>query len=551
MSSHCAVTCSSYYLSQCLSSYVTRGKNTVNIGLCVLTCYDISVIIDIDLTLESVLLAIGGNDLVNDSDHYASIVGEYFGIETNILNDADIRISDLLAILDPSYEGDEYSNEVLENVDKEAYVNAIKEADIISLDLGADEIVSFVVNQVLAYIYDNYGDEVNRYVAEQADFSFILAEHKAYDMNWASLSEIVGEEQLDEALAIIEKVLAFADVPTEIELADYFKVDAFDLVSYAGECCLYAVINYMYGYSRAIDAIHSINEDAEVMILSSLNALDGLMFSIAGNDIDLGVIADALVLAMDACAISYAYNTPNTYYVYVGEAETISTIDGIVNIFDFINVEGIEEGTLVSFTDISFGATAFGHEYIAEQILKAINSEIPCHHFYDGCEDADCNECGFVREAGKHDFSNCTDKTCSNCSYVREAGAHVYDGCFDAECNLCHAERIPGHTYSEVCSEECEICGFVRTSEHSFGEWITTKEATRKESGEKERTCSVCGKTETAIIDAIGGLSAGAVVGIAGGAVVTAGCGTFSIVWFVIKKKTFADLVGVFKNFAK
>ncbi|MBE6689858.1 MAG: hypothetical protein E7590_01070 [Ruminococcaceae bacterium] len=44
------------------------------------------------------------------------------------------------------------------------------------------------------------------------------------------------------------------------------------------------------------------------------------------------------------------------------------------------------------------------------------------------------------------------------------------------------------------------------------------------------------------------GLGAGAIVGIVIGSVAVAGIGGFAIFWFVIKKKSFADLIAVFKK---
>ena len=44
------------------------------------------------------------------------------------------------------------------------------------------------------------------------------------------------------------------------------------------------------------------------------------------------------------------------------------------------------------------------------------------------------------------------------------------------------------------------------------------------------------------------GLGAGASVGIVAGSVVAVGIGGFAIFWFVIKKKSFADLIAVFKK---
>ena len=45
-----------------------------------------------------------------------------------------------------------------------------------------------------------------------------------------------------------------------------------------------------------------------------------------------------------------------------------------------------------------------------------------------------------------------------------------------------------------------------------------------------------------------GGLGAGAIVGIACGSVAVVGIGGFALFWFVIKKKSFADLIAVFKK---
>ncbi|MBR3870450.1 MAG: InlB B-repeat-containing protein, partial [Clostridia bacterium] len=45
-----------------------------------------------------------------------------------------------------------------------------------------------------------------------------------------------------------------------------------------------------------------------------------------------------------------------------------------------------------------------------------------------------------------------------------------------------------------------------------------------------------------------GGLSGGAIAGIVIGSVAVVGLGGFSLLWFVIKKKSFADLIAVFKK---
>lgn len=51
---------------------------------------------------------------------------------------------------------------------------------------------------------------------------------------------------------------------------------------------------------------------------------------------------------------------------------------------------------------------------------------------------------------------------------------------------------------------ECSCGDKSDTAAHSFGEWTQTKTATATENGSKERTCSVCGYKETAVITATG-----------------------------------------------
>lgn len=95
---------------------------------------------------------------------------------------------------------------------------------------------------------------------------------------------------------------------------------------------------------------------------------------------------------------------------------------------------------------------------------------------------------------------------------------------------------------------------------HAFGDWTITVKPEVRVAGEKERECSVCGFKENAPVEALGGeqpggeqpektgLSGGAIAGIAVGSVAVAGVGGFSVFWFVIKKKKFADLIAIFKK---
>ena len=103
-------------------------------------------------------------------------------------------------------------------------------------------------------------------------------------------------------------------------------------------------------------------------------------------------------------------------------------------------------------------------------------------HCYDNICDADCNECGYMREVihdyseseqsstehwtkcticGKidedhrenHDFDNACDATCDECGYTRQVPDHVYDDAEDLVCNVCGYER-PSYIPADLDGDE-------------------------------------------------------------------------------------------------
>lgn len=84
--------------------------------------------------------------------------------------------------------------------------------------------------------------------------------------------------------------------------------------------------------------------------------------------------------------------------------------------------------------------------------------------------------------------------------------------------------------------------------DHVFNEWETTKEPTSSAEGEKTRVC-LCGElVETDAIEKLNDLKALAIVGIVLGAVIVINIVAFAIVWFAIKKKSWKDLINLFKK---
>jgi len=170
--------------------------------------------------------------------------------------------------------------------------------------------------------------------------------------------------------------------------------------------------------------------------------------------------------------------------------------------------------------------------------------------------------------------------TCTRCDYTTynefEALGHT------------NADAVERNHQDPTCTQNgsydtvvyCSVCNIVLSSitetihapGHEYSdEWTIDVEPTCITVGSKSLHCTRCGdKTETVEIDSLGhtyddnnddncnicsyqreidsGLSGGAIAGIAAGSTIVVGTGGFSLFWFVIKKRKFADLIAVLKK---
>ena len=149
----------------------------------------------------------------------------------------------------------------------------------------------------------------------------------------------------------------------------------------------------------------------------------------------------------------------------------------------------------------------------------------------DANNDHKCDTCGAK-------LSECAD---ANNDHKCDVCGTKLTECVDADNN--HNCDICGTKVSECADANhdhvCDVCG-ATLSECQFGEWVVTKEATKKEAGEQQRTCSICGAVESQIIAKLEGMSTGAVIAIVAASVVVAGGIGFAAYWFIFKKKIFA-----------
>jgi len=154
----------------------------------------------------------------------------------------------------------------------------------------------------------------------------------------------------------------------------------------------------------------------------------------------------------------------------------------------------------------------------------------------DGKIDATGHSFGteWLTDGGLH-YNSCA------CGARGNSAAHA-DSDSDRKCDVCGTEVTPPHTHvysEELLSDESE-----HYKECSCGD--KTLVGTHVDNN-GNASCDVCGR---ALPSTDGGkkLDTGAVIAIIAGSVAVVGIGAFALIWFVIKKKSFADLIAVFKK---
>ena len=105
--------------------------------------------------------------------------------------------------------------------------------------------------------------------------------------------------------------------------------------------------------------------------------------------------------------------------------------------------------------------------------------------------------------------------------------------------SACHGESGSGSNTKETTNASTLESTTKETAEHvhNFGEWVTIKEASKTEDGQKSRTCSGCSATETETIPATGSVGLVYTVNSDGQSCIITGIGSCTDTNIVIPKK--------------
>ena len=108
------------------------------------------------------------------------------------------------------------------------------------------------------------------------------------------------------------------------------------------------------------------------------------------------------------------------------------------------------------------------------------------------------------RDSSHTETGNCTGGTadCTN-----KAVCTVCGGAYGVKDPDNHTGKLAWDITETHHEQAWTCCGLITVAKaaHTFGDWVVTKRPTSREEGEKARTCSVCGYTETKVLPKTGG----------------------------------------------
>ena len=486
-----------------------------------------------DLVINDIVIELGDiftADLQNSANAFIdSVYSEIFGILDRAVAHETIEatlpvlnkvVEDLcLAIRDAQKAGVEYDYEAaIKNIDVDAILAYVGEENVeYALKLvAAVKFILFKTNTLDTVV----NTVVDRAPTKAEVLAFLTRAAAEIEVAFDNLDETVKEElnALEATLPEIKAILL-------------------DLVNYVADAKVEAE-----NVQNALNNIYDMIADSEIVI--------------SGTTIDLGNIFGELIVAPTSIhSLVYAYSMKNVIYVDISAVETLA--DGL----------SVEEFIMAYITDANItNFSVAGHAYIAEQIFAALNVTCAhrdadkdhicdyCDEVLSVCVDADknhvCDYCGKV-------LSECADNNKDHkCDYCGKVLSECADENKDHNCDLCGkkltdcADENKDHN-CDLCGKKltdcaddnhdhnCDLCG-AKISDCVWGEWVVTKEATKKAEGEEQRTCSICGAVETRLIPELAGLSTLAIVAIVLGSVIVAGAIGFGVYYFVFKKRVFA-----------
>ena len=275
---------------------------------------------------------------------YGEVFAEYLkgkGYTVNLSQYAmaSMRSQDLRYILDPTYERDTYGNNIsinTLNAVKDDYVQAVKDADIISMALAMNDLGTFVAFRFKEMVFPGGSDAYK-------------------DIQIENLIRQENAEEFNKYKTLILDYLKSALGSDYEEIVD-------SAVEPLVDAMVYGLLSFMKNFSEDMDLLRQNNPDATIIAYGTMNSLEGkkMKFDVDGRQVvlDLGKLYGIILGLADTYmqADIATSGDENSFYVPVPAFEILVSELGRLD-KNKVNFESpMEEGLLDSVVEIFGGA---------------------------------------------------------------------------------------------------------------------------------------------------------------------------------------------------
>lgn len=254
-----------------------------------------------------------------------------------------LRVEDLRAILDETYEGDAYTAALIDDIAAardEAY-QAIMTAGVITLSIGHDNFTAFAMEQILGSLNGT-----------------------AYEMDWARYVTADGVAYVDAALAEVNAALVEQGVPA----------DTAELLTFVVESYAYGYAGFFFNYNAVVEKIYEINPFATLILIGNYNAMDGMTANLDGVVVPVGDLVDCFVELVDLQVLATAMFNYATF-VEIPATETVFDADVAAGEYENVTFEMFMANAALTGCG-TMSASENGQEYIKDQILNTVTFEV-------------------------------------------------------------------------------------------------------------------------------------------------------------------------------
>lgn len=359
----------------------------------------------------------GGSELSDSEKTYVEILDgalamgtmDIWGLDSDVtVNSSDefgvMRAEDLYWLLGADVYGDDYTADKYSDADRAAWQEYVKNADLITINLGIDNLITFPMTQTL--------------LAYNGEETYAMDNWEIYlDVNKDGVSRYAQIcKGRDRVMELILGIVDTADNRLEDEngYSIYDECEtALRTVATAVESLAYSMIGYVVNVDNAVEKIASMNEDATIVLIGAYNPLEGTTLStgkevnVKGHSVTLpdrsintSAIADKVINLTNRFLTNYVGDITNggnaddegsrIVTVDIKNTELFVTNDDNVskNLTDMVNKTITVKGRTITIkvpeylleTVSSKGSAlhpnAAGHQYIADQILNTLDFEI-------------------------------------------------------------------------------------------------------------------------------------------------------------------------------